>query len=441
MRYETLKSIVLFILVAMSVVLTWSLWTYQPKYEFLDSSNVHSIMIAAQKDTTQLIKPSRVLLHKDGLHYGSQSKGMIDSTISELSTWNFYDVGTGKVFKPHQIAEIQNGDDRIVIDYPDKIPFEIYKGIIQVEDPTPNASFDHIVILSPDRSKEVTSVYFISTEDNRVYESHINPDRLEILFTKTEQNLDQMIEYQELTLPDERVIYVPKDHVQMTRYKYYPETIEPKKFKDALFRNPNKVRRDYVPNGEQYTDDASMMNVDDLTGVLKYVNPGKDNSSHIERSKAEILKQGIDFVNEHGGWTDAYRYDEMSVYEKKLVFRLFVDNYPVFNENGMTELVQKWGDEEISEYKRPYFTLTIPLPSQKKVELPTGDQVLEYLLADKGKNPKLLQDIVLGYRLSTDTTAENVVALEPTWYYLYGSSWLPFNLDEMGRDLDGLGQD
>lgn len=145
-------------------------------------------------------------------------------------------------------------------------------------------------------------------------------------------------------------------------------------------------------------------------------------------------------MNEHGGWTDDYRYAEMSVYEKKLTFRLFVDNYPVFNENGMTVVTQNWGEEEVSEYKRPYFTLTISLPSQTKVELPAGETVLEYLLSDKGFNPKLLQDLVLGYRLSLDTTDDNLVVLEPTWYYLYGGAWLPFDMEEVGRDPDGLGQ-
>ncbi|KRG07966.1 YycH family regulatory protein [Lederbergia galactosidilytica] len=439
MKYETLKSIVLFLLVGLSIILTWSLWTYQPKYEFLDPSNVHNIMIADPKETAELIKPNRILYHRDNMHYGSQSKEIIRSTIKEISSWNFYDIGNGTVREPKQIQKLQNGDDRIVIDYPSKVPFEVYKGIIQVEDPTPNAAFDHVVILSPDVSKDGASVYFISNEDNRVYESHINPDRLERLFGAMEQNLGTFKEYQELVMPDERLLYVPKDKVEMPKYKYYPEMIDLNEFKNALFRDPSKVQRDPFTNGVQFTDDTSMMNVDYLTDVLKYVNPGQDSGIHVEQSKAEILKQGIDFVNEHGGWTDDYRYAEMSVYEKKLIFRLYVDNFPVFNENGMTEVTQNWGAEQISEYKRPYFILTVPIPPQTKVELPSGETVLDYLISEK--NPKLLQDLVLGYRLSTDTTTQNVVELEPTWYYLYGGSWLPFDIEEMGRGPDGLGKD
>lgn len=435
MKYETLKSIVLFLLVILSVGLTWSLWTYQPKYEFLDPKNVHSIMIAEPKDIPELIKPNRILYHTDGVHYGSQNREIVQSTIMEISRWNFYDIGNGQVMEPKKIQELQNGPDRIVIDYPSKVPFEVYKGVIQVEDPTPNASFDHIVILSPKVWKEGPSVYFISTEDNRVYESHINLDRLEPLFAATDQEIEKFQEYQELTLPDQRLLYVPKNKMEMRKYKYYPELIDLREFKDALFRDPSKVRRDDISSGEQFTDDTSMMNVDYFTHVLKYVNPGQDSGRHVEQSQAEILKQGIDFVNEHGGWTDNYRYDEMSVFEKKLVFRLYVGNYPVFNENGMTQITQIWGDEEVSEYRRPYFTLMIPLPPQERIELPTGDEVLDYLLSDKERNPKLLQDLVLGYRLSRDTTNEDVVELEPTWYYLYGGTWMPFDMEE---EMGGL---
>ncbi|MCJ7842864.1 two-component system activity regulator YycH [Lederbergia sp. NSJ-179] len=441
MKYETLKSIVLFLLVGLSIILTWSFWTYQPKYEPMNQKNVHDISIAVRKDVTELIKPNRILYHADGVHYGSQEKEIIQSILTEISTWDFYDIGIGQTLQPEKVQELQHSDNRIVIDYPDKVPFEIYKGIVQVEDPSPNASFDQIVILSPEVSKDGSSVYFISTENNRVYESHINPDRLEGLFVSTKRNLDQYEVYQALELPDQRELYIPENKKEMTKYKFYTETTDPRKFKNALFRDPDKVERDFFPNGngEQYTDDRSMMNVDYLTNVLKYVNPRQDSEVHVEQSQSDILKRGIDFVNEHDGWTDDYRYTEMSVYEKKLVFRLFVHNYPVFNENGMTEVKQNWGTEEISEYKRPYFSLAISVSSQTKEELPPGDTVLRHLLLDKNMNPKLLQDLVLGYRLSKDSTTESVVTLEPSWYYLYAGTWMRFDMEELGGNIDGLG--
>ena len=38
MNFERAKSIILIILIATSSYLTWSIWTYEPKYEKIDQS-------------------------------------------------------------------------------------------------------------------------------------------------------------------------------------------------------------------------------------------------------------------------------------------------------------------------------------------------------------------------------------------------------------------
>ena len=42
MRYEKIKSIILTLLVLVSILLTWNLWTYQPNYDTMENSNTVS---------------------------------------------------------------------------------------------------------------------------------------------------------------------------------------------------------------------------------------------------------------------------------------------------------------------------------------------------------------------------------------------------------------
>lgn len=438
MRYEVGKSIILYILILFSIILTWNLWTYQPKLDAMDR-NIHEILIAEQRDVSELIKPSHVIYHLSGQDYGTNNPEIMNELIEEIGSWVFYDIGTVQISDESKINDLLNSGTRAVIFYPDIVPFNLYKGIIQIEDQFPNDSFDRIVIRQANDSQDGSVVYFISTVEGKAYETHINPERVEALFTKANVNKQYYDKYKAMELPDKRFLYLPENSIEMTRYQFISETIDPDKFKNALFRYPNKVRRDSSLNGVQYTDDRSLMSLDYLTNVLMYVNPGQDMYNQVEEDQEEVLRRSINFVNEHGGWTDHYRYSSISVYEKKIVFRLYKSGYPVFNEQGMSEIRQSWGAEEIYQYKRPYFSLEIDLSDSKKVALPPGEDAFRYLTSSPEFNPKLLQNMVIGYRLSKDSSNPKVVVLEPSWYYLYAGSWLRLDTADIRGNLNGLG--
>ena len=130
----------------------------------------------------------------------------------------------------------------------------------------------------------------------------------------------------------------------------------------------------------------------------------------------------------------------MSENEQRVVFRLFVNGYPAFNESGMTEIEQIWGKEEIYSYERPYFSLASVLPSDESVEtLPSGREVLNQLKSKDNIDFKSVEDISIGYKLnkSLDSKLVTLVTLEPTWYYRIGDKWFIVPGDT-GGDQSGL---
>jgi len=444
-KYETVKSIALTVLVACSVLLTWNLWTYKPKYELNDTKYVHEIFIAEPRDASQLIKPLQVLFHIDEEHYGTVLEEDINGLLSEMSKWNFYDFGGARILDLDEIQKRSQSNNRIEITYPDLVPFDLYKGVIHFEaDVLPKASFDRIVINLDEKAKGGSLVYFISTNEGRVYESNVNPDHIANLLRETRRKKFVYDEYKPFELRGEdnhnRTIFLSTRDKEMFKNNYKIEYFSPEKFKNALFRDPAKVRRDYFSNGEQYTDDRSLMNVDYATNMIDYINPGQEAVTENPITNSDVLRRSIDFVNEHGGWTDNYRYFDMAVYEKKTVFQLFMNNYPVFNEQGMANIRQYWGSEEIFQYKRPYFSIHFPLPGPIKIVLPSGESVLNSLLEDPDFKQEMLESMLVGYRLSIESTTEGekYIVLEPSWYYLYAGSWLRFDLDGMRGDLNGL---
>ncbi|MBW8347974.1 hypothetical protein K0H71_00770 [Bacillus sp. IITD106] len=443
MRYETVKSIVLTVLVFLSIFLTWSLWTYKPKYEFPDTKFVHKISIADQKDTAELIKPLKVLFHIDDEVYGTVLDEDINSILSQMSEWNIYNLGGARILDPEKIDELSHDGNMVEITYPDSVPFALYKGVLHFEgDVLPNASFDRIVIDLDGDEKSGSSISFISTSEGREYKSNVNAEKVAALLKSTREKKKAYDEYTAIELEgsegQKRTIYVTTKEKEMSVYQYPVEYFSPEKFKSALFRDPAKVKRDGLSAGEQYTDDRSVMNVDYTTNMIEYINPGLEASTETSLTNSDVLKRSIDFVNEHWGWTGNYRYFDMSVYEKKTVFQLFRNNFPVFNEQGMANILLYWGSEEIYRYKRPYFSNQLELKGRTE-KVPSGESVLNKLLEDPNFNVDTFETMLIGYKLSkVDSDNTSVINLEPSWYYLYGGSWIRFDLDDKRGDTGGL---
>ncbi|MFD1706075.1 YycH family regulatory protein [Siminovitchia sediminis] len=431
MKYERIKSVLLVFLVITSVVLTWNLWIFQPTYEFDDEKNVHEVSISDPKDVGDVIRPFKLLLHVDGDHFGIVDEKSVEETLHELSSWTFYDLGEEKELSRNQIQALSQNENSLELIYPDYMPFNVYKGILRFETETiPSGSFDRLIIQSDNWANGDGVAFFISTEEGKVYESHVSHDHIRALFSRLGGELDEMLSFESYELPDGRQTYVAAEKSVMYKYKYYADFIEPDKFQNALFKDPSYVRRNGSPDGEKYTDGTSLMNVDMTSYMIFYINPSQALEARSNPFDPDLLKKSIEFINEHAGWTDNYKYTGVDPATQRTTFQLYFKGYPVFNNEGMSEIKLFWGKEQIYQYQRPYFTLDIPLPHPEKANMPSGKDVLDSLLSDPKIEQGKLNMLTLGYRLYEDPENLKVFILEPAWYYLYDGSWEQYDKAE-----------
>jgi regulatory protein YycH of two-component signal transduction system YycFG len=62
MRYETIKTAILSILVLLSILLTWNLWTYQPNYATMEKNNtVAEVTMSEKQEVKKIVRPDMVL--------------------------------------------------------------------------------------------------------------------------------------------------------------------------------------------------------------------------------------------------------------------------------------------------------------------------------------------------------------------------------------------
>jgi regulatory protein YycH of two-component signal transduction system YycFG len=435
MTYENIKSLVLTLLVIISIFLTWNIWTFRPDYETMENTNyVQEVSIGEKREIKAIIKPERALFHYQNAHYATELTSELDKMTQEISTWNIFDVKnyTNKV---EDFEGFVHGNGKVEILFPEKVPLDIYKNALNFENENiPNLMFDRIVIDMNDLQKETGTVYFVSYMDKKVYSSHVSSTSMNVFYRDFYKFSYKYTRYYPYEPRKNLILFLPEEKMVMMKYKYYPDYLDSEKFKEALFPDPSFVQKTYVDDGEEFTDGSSKMNNFFNEKLLFYVNPIGE--SDYLSSSSNTIQRGIDFINEHGGWTDPFRYAGIDDINQSITFRLYSsEGYPVFNETGMSKIVEVWGRNEIVRYQRPNFSLDLPLRTEmQEVEMPSGKNIVDYLEDQYDYNPELLQDLRLGYHMEKDPKDSRLIVLEPSWFYRYNGNWSRVQLLRGGRD-------
>lgn len=440
MKYETIKSIILTILVLVSIFFTWNLWTYQPNLETMENGNntISEVSLSEKKDVENIVRPDRVLYHYKGDHYGTTNSKELDRLIKELSQWSFFDV-KNYTDKVENIKDLTHGAGNAEIIFPSDVPIELYKSVLNIEGKkVPTFNFNRIIINVENAGSENGIVYFVSTDTEQVYISNISPANLSAFNRDFYKNAAKLPRYFVYEADENRLLFLPEGETEMTAYKYLPVTLNSDDFKEALFRDPSFVQRNTIQQIEEFSSDTSKMTINNDTNILSYVNPTAEDE-YVDTSY-DLVKRSIDFVNEHGGWTDTYRYVAKDEYQASSIFRLYTnEGYPVFNDRGLSEIYQVWGRNEINQYIRPNIALELPLTTEMQpVTLPSGHVALEFLENRPNFKPELLEDLVLGYRMERDKEENRLILLEPAWFYRYHGTWSEITMDELGGLKHGL---
>lgn len=437
MNFEVAKNIILTVLVTVSVILTWNIWTYQPELE-KNESDSHYIESEVQK-LAEVIKPGQVLVHQEGQHYLTQNETEINRVRTELSKWtlyNFEDVSNlAKEFTAFVHAE---GNAELI--FPSTVPLDVYRSELNTDgQDLPKVYFDRIVFNTGDVESHETKVYFINYKNKKVVQAQAHSAQTNDFIRSLASRASEFPEYISEEVSSSRMLFLPKNTVQLSPLTYYIDHLDINQdFRNELFNDPDKVKQENVSVGQEYTDGSSLLTVFKDTSVIEFVNPGQ--RSDMDGTTGSLIRNSLNFINSQPGWDDFYQYADISEAERMVSFRLFNNGYPVFNEQGMSEIKHEWGNEDIYRYERPYFTLISPpfADNQSELSLLSGQQVLDVLTKSRNIELADVEDVRIGYKLSKADPKEPVIYLEPAWYYRYGGAWTVLPLIGPGGEKSGL---
>ncbi|KAB2330287.1 YycH family regulatory protein [Bacillus mesophilum] len=442
MTYENIKNIILVILVVLSGVLTWTLWTYQPNLELLENlKTLKEEPIGPTNEFSKLVLPEKVVYHyPNNEHYGTVDIGEINKTINEIKEWNLTDFEDRSSEADVLISSMYEPGNT-VITYPDNVPIEQYQNVIAIdEEVVLTFDFDHIVINSNNLDREDGIVYFISKKSNTVYQSHVRASLVQSFKDKYFENSifnENFSEYFRYQPSAGTTIFIPSGERQLVKYQYLSEEFDSDRFKNLLFSEPTIVQKNVQSTMEEFTDSSSLLRVMHDSNTISYIN--FDTSTEWSPVDSSLLSESIDYVNSHGGWTDNYRYDSFDQASNRVVFRQYeLNGYPIFSDSSSKSTVQvSWSQGKFREYRRSNFSFDAPLSDHIKVDLPSGESVVNHLESLEGIELDQLEDIAIGYKMTKDPQTK-LIYLDPSWYYLYGGNWIMLSMEETGGINRGL---
>ncbi|HLR23585.1 MAG TPA: two-component system activity regulator YycH [Pseudogracilibacillus sp.] len=431
MNYETMKSFVLVVLIGISLLLSFILWSYQPNYDYLqDADYVNEVDVGGEeKSKNELIHPSKVIFNNQVDLKGFKEPGDMLSFYQEMTSWVLYDYDTSE-------AKWNPGDSRYVeIIFPSKIPAELVTSLFTFNDDIEvgNWSFDRIY-LSLDGDEQLVDVIIKSDDNRRQIKAKTDKSQTyEQLLSYLVQDHKELEEYITLQTEDND-IYIPKEEKSLPEKTVIAKKIKPEQFINALFPNPSLV----TPNVREayFTDGQRGMQVENDDLSLEYINPIGSNYDRIPA--AELIDRSVNHINEQHGWTNNFNLTSMNKVTNKIRYRMTYEGYPLSDNHHLSVIEQEWRDQELYNYVRPLVEVGNVLNNEDS-ELISGEKLIKLIEQNKG-NLKLdnMKDIRVGYYLSV--TDDRSLTLKPEWFIVYENEWVRFDADDY-RDNPEKGED
>jgi regulatory protein YycH of two-component signal transduction system YycFG len=437
MKYlEPIKSFLLFFLVALSLTLTVMIWNYKPNHQFIEEEQSEDISIGPRIEIEKTLKPYRVLARTEDSFKGSVASSYSVQLLKHLKTAIATDLSlVDNNLTNAQMNELMYINNRITLFYGAEIPLQVFTKVLPFENTDlPEMSFNRLIIDWNNLEKSrVLNILFLNTKNKTLYQTSIQSQSYAKFNDAFIEPLNKFQAYQEYKTNNGLSIYTTSDAVEAVKYMYSTNDLSTDQFKEVLFEEASIVQKtDISTFTEKYTDDKSFMMLDKKSRILNYVYPASEGVADIVPSS--LLNDSFHYVNDHGGFNGDYRVMNINREKHVVEYQMFYQGFPVFSSETTTKITTTWGDDQVHQYRRPFYILDVDITDEELgVELSAGKDMLDRYLKDKD-----VQDIVLGYYLVQNMTF-GVFELVPSWFFLKNNgSWEYIKVEEIGGMTSGL---
>lgn len=464
MNWDRFQTLLLAVLVGLSLVLTYNLWTY--KYDFSSLENTggyveSAISSSGSRLLSDVIHPDKAILEEDGAHYGLASGTALTEMFTEVTRARYSKVRSQGEDMEKQKTEAAPRDNGITLVFPTPVPVTLFGEMLQGDNEDESGAsefsmvdaalvFDRAVFYEDEDDETTDMIVIFKRGEQSVATARVHDLSFADLETFYQDDRERYVPVQ---LKD-RTVFIPDGPVSMNKVYYGYDWININTFKRALFSNPDIVERqgDYLTSGTQLLKQSHY--------TIKYFD-GEPSSKQDRASETDdahaYVKESFTDINSRSGWTDAYMLfdaplpeDGKPDAERSVVFRLMVNGggsrYPVFSSvsgqypyKDPGTILLTWKNGAIYEYARSQMKIQEYRGDEHVQPLPPGEKVLQELESHPAIQMKAVEDLRLGYHMDYPPSARDFVGFDPGWFVKYEGSWQSFDdlTETEERDMKG----
>ncbi|HLQ86917.1 MAG TPA: two-component system activity regulator YycH, partial [Enterococcus sp.] len=261
---------------------------------------------------------------------------------------------------------------------------------------------------------------FINHDDQQVFKFHLQMDLTQIEnYLKKHQKQFQLHEGEFKMISGQ--VY-SKDPIKLQLYSYISTDQPYTLFRDAFFLNT----RDIKVNDD--TNDALVLSnhQGDILSISLNDQMVNFRANQVDFHNQNMYSVSADYVSRLGTNLGQLRFFQRE--DKKIIYRAFVEGYPLFRKDDNGKIVVSFSDlgqenTRNMEISGNLTTLQVPIPSDKTKTLPGALTICEKL---QSLGIKALPEMTIGY-LWEEIQDTGVVDLTPTWFAYYQNQWLPYD--------------
>ena len=420
-RKETVKSVILGLLVLLSLTLSYLIITYQPDYEIFTKRATQKAVDSNKNNLLNFLIPDSMVKN----YAGSREEPIVQNSITKVASADA--VKNKKVLKDllsmlsdsesvesrvrnRNIEEITtNNIEKILINYQVTLDSSLVKPLFfSGENSNISLEFDTIVLL-----KDRPNMIYLYKKDDKNYLQITLKDeiysKIDGKFNEKKQN------YAKYSL-NNKFIYLKESDEDDIIDEYSAEDVNLNKMAKDIFEKKDNLR---ISNEDEVTDGYGILRL--INNRLVYTNPSNEGGREVGATVA--INNTMSFLEL--GYVGDTNYQLTTALEGITIFQEAYKESIVFSKDGYADIISEDNSSGIYRLTSPK-KLTKTYLSSKEAEIYSVEKteyVINYLY-DK-VNLKEIGDIVLGYD-KVYNKDRNSFSYVPAWYVKYNDRYVSF---------------
>lgn len=428
MKVETMKSVILVILIAFSLLLSVALWNYQPNIELEEtgeSVGQTKLDKGTEMSLSELVQPSQFVFHESGDHYSYRDLEDQAVIYRNMQDWRLVPTNM------NPSTPSVEGRKYVEVIFPTQVPLRTLSSILAYSDETllpTNQSFDRLFIVSTENEGEggVYTLWAVNSEEDvnpAKFKGTINQNAGSILFDEL-NNKEKLREQIRVAGPEDATyiddLFIPRDEVQYPQEVLQTESVNVLPLRNYLF--PAEVQRYEGSSGQRISDSKRVLEVLNNEEYMTYEFAILNSTNQIGLDAFDILTKSIEDLNNHNGWTNDFRLSLLSTDTGRVEYHMYFNNLEIM-EHPLATIFLQYEQRDIQEYNRPLVKfVSLPEGPLSSVTLKSGEEVVSYLNGQDKVDLSQIEDLKVGYTLE-EQSSSLVYNLKPMWYIKRSGVW------------------